>query len=80
MLAVIAGRGEHYRLKMFPYFLKHLRSCRPQAVAVHAESIVSVVNAKHKQAFINALEMRLGDLSASGTARVKRVIRAAEAC
>jgi hypothetical protein len=80
ILALIAGRSEHYRLKMFPYLLAHLRTCRSKDVPSHAESIVRAVNAKHKEAFISVLETRLGGLSASGTARVKRVMRAAETC
>jgi len=55
--------------------LKHLETCRLKDIPQHAESIVIAVNADTKKDFILALENRM---TASQTARVKKVIQEAE--
>jgi hypothetical protein len=77
-LALAASKGGKYNKAIFPYLLDHLKTCRPKDVAQHAEkSLPAVVDSLSKKEFIAVLEKRTGDLSGSGLARVKKVIKAA---
>jgi hypothetical protein len=77
-LARAASQSDEYNRAMFPYLLNHLKTCRPKDVAQHAEKTLPAVNAANKAEFIAALEKRMIDLSGSGLARVKKVIKAAD--
>jgi hypothetical protein len=68
---------EEYNEVIFPYLLKHLSGCRPKEVPQHSEKALAAVNASNKADFIQVLEDRLEDLSGSGLARVKKVIKQA---
>jgi hypothetical protein len=50
---------------------------RPKEVPQHAEKTLPAVNSSNKADFIKVLEKRLEDLSGSGLARVKKVIKQA---
>jgi hypothetical protein len=76
-LARAASREAAYNRAIFPYLLEHLNTCRPKDVAQHAEKTLPAVNAANKAAFIAALEKRASDLSGSGLARIKKVLKAA---
>jgi hypothetical protein len=76
-LARAAAKDENYNRAIFPYLLDHLKTCRPKDVAQHAEKTLTAVNATNKAAFISALETRMIDLSGSGLARVRKVLREA---
>lgn len=76
-LAYTAAANENYNKAIFPYLLKHLSGCRPKEVPQHAEKTLPAVNSSNKAAFIKVLEKRIEDLSGSGLARVKRVIKQA---
>lgn len=78
-LARAASRGDKYRKAMFPYLLKHLKTCRPKEVAQPAEKTLPAINAANKAQFVSTLKTRMADLSGAGLARVKKVIKAAEA-
>ena len=78
ILAAVAAANASYRNELFPYLLNHLATCRPKDVPQHSEAILQAVDAAHADAFVAALERRLGSMSASQAARVKRVVR--EAC
>lgn len=78
ILAIVASKQESYRRKLFPYLLEHLKTCRPKEVPQHAEKSVVAVNAKNKAQFIQVLEKRMTDMTSSGAARLKRVIKEAE--
>jgi HEAT repeat protein len=78
VLAVVAARSEEYRKQIFPYLMKHLRTCRPKDVAQHAEKVLVAVNGENKDEFIEVLEKRLAILRSSEVARVRKVIREAE--
>jgi hypothetical protein len=74
----LAAAGDLARSQViFPYLLDHLRTCRPKDVPQHAESTLPAVNDGNKGEFIAVLEERVGDLSASQAARVRKVIRVA---
>lgn len=74
-LAHTASTNDQYNKVIFPYLLKHLSSCRPKEVPQHSEKTIPAVNASNKEEFIKVLEKRLEDLSGTGLARVKKVIK-----
>ena len=78
VLAAIAAANASYRDDLFPYLLNHLATCRPKDVPQHAEPTLQAVDEAHAESFVAVLEQRLGSMSASQAARVKRVIR--ESC
>ena len=74
-LAWTASANKEYNKTIFPYLLKHLSGCRPKEVPQHSEKTLPAVNAVNKSDFIKVLEKRMEDLSGSGLARVKKVIK-----
>ena len=76
-LAYTAATTDEYNKAIFPYLLKHLSSCRPKEVPQQAEKTLPAVKSSNKADFINVLEKRMEDLSGSGLARVKKVIKQA---
>jgi hypothetical protein len=78
-LARAASKDDGYGRVIFPYLLEHLAACRPKDVAQHSEKTLPAVNAGNKADFIGTLEKRMSDLSGSGLARVKKVIKRAAA-
>ena len=76
-LACTAAATRKYNEAIFPYLLNHLAGCRPKEVPQHAERTLPAVNSSNKTDFIKVLEKRMEDLSGSGLARVKKVIKQA---
>lgn len=76
-LAQAAAHSAACRREIWPYLLDHLRTCRPQSVAQHAEAVAVAVDAASRAEFSAVLEKRLDDLSAASAARVKRVLKVA---
>lgn len=74
-LAHTAGTNDQYNKVILPYLLKHLSSCRPKEVPQHSEKTIPAVNASNKEEFIKVLENRMEDLSGTGLARVKKVMK-----
>jgi hypothetical protein len=74
-LAHTAAANENYNKAIFPYLLRHLSGCRPKEVPQHSERTFPAVNSSNKADFIKILEKRIEDLSGSGLARVKKVIK-----
>ena len=77
-LAFTAADNQKYNETIFPYLLKHLSSCRPKEVPQHAEKTLPAVKPLNKTEFIKVLENRMKDLSGSGLARLKKVIKQAD--
>ena len=77
-LALVASQKDEYRTVIFPYLLDHLKTCRPKEVPQHAEKSLPAVTPGNKSDFVHVLEKRLEDMTASQTARVKKVIKTAE--
>ena len=78
-LARAASAGEKYRKVMFPLLISHLKSCRPKDVPQHSEKSLPAVDAVNRKEFIAVLNRRMDDLSGAGLARVKKVIKQAQA-
>ncbi len=76
-LAYTASANEQYNKAIFPYLLKHLAGCRPKEVPQHSEKTLPAVNSSNKKEFLKILEKRMEDLSGSGFARVRKVIKQA---
>jgi hypothetical protein len=77
-LALVASQKEEYRKAIFPILLEHLRTCRPKEVPQHAEKSLPAITAGNKSDFIQVLEKRLEDMTASQTTRLKKIIKTAE--
>jgi hypothetical protein len=77
-LARAASKSSDYNKTIFPYLLQHLKTCRPKDVPQHSEKTLPAVNGANKNEFIKTLEKRMEDLSGSGLARVKKVIKEAQ--
>ena len=75
VLAAIAAHNDEYRLKIFPYLLHNLRTCRPKDVPQHAESILPAIDASNRDDFIGTLDQRMEDLSGTQVVRVRKVIK-----
>ena len=78
-LALTAAGNGKYNKVIFPYLLKHLSGCRPKEVPQHSEKTLPAVTTSNKADFIKVLEKRMEDLSGGGLARVKKVIKQAQA-
>jgi len=78
-LAYTAAGNRKYNEAIFPYLLMHLSDCRPKEVPQHSEKTLPAVNGSNKTDFIKVLEKRMEDLSSGGLARVKKVIKQAQA-
>ncbi len=78
LAGIASQRDAYYSATIFPYLLSRLKMCRPIDVPRDAEQILIVVNAANKTGFIKVLEKRMEDLSGSGLARVRKVIKEAE--
>jgi hypothetical protein len=78
ILARTAAAKDEYNKSIFPYLLKHLSTCRPKEVPQHAEKTLPALNSSNKANFIKVLEKRMEDVSGSGLARVKKVIKQAD--
>jgi len=76
-LAEVAATRAEYNQAIFPYLLQCLRTCRPKEVPQYSEKILPAVYPANKARFIMVLETRIKDLSGSGLARLKKVIRQA---
>jgi hypothetical protein len=77
-LALVASQKEEYRKAIFPILLEHLRTCRPKEVPQHAEKSLPAITAGNKSDFIQVLEKRLEDMTASQTTQLKKIIKTAE--
>ncbi len=76
-LARIAATRDEYNQALFPYLLEHLHTCRPKDVPQHAESTLVAVNHDNQAAFVQALEIRLEDATASEAKRLRKIIKQA---
>ncbi len=78
VLSTIAAAKSEYSHVLFPYLLRHLRTCRSKEVPQHSESILSAINKENSEEFINSLQLRIPELTPSQAARVKKTIQKAK--
>jgi len=78
-LALIASSKAEYNQALFPFLLQHLATCRPKDVTQHAEKTLPAINRDNKAGFIDILEKRMEDLSATEKKRVSKVVKTAQA-
>ena len=76
-LADAAASSDERREVIFPFLLQHLETCRPKEVVQHAEKALVAVDANNKDAFRRVLVKRMGDMTGSQTARIRKVIKEA---
>jgi hypothetical protein len=75
ILAGLCQANGDYERILFPHLVEHLRGCRLQDVARHAEYSLAAVR-PHNRAEMNAvLELRLPELSPAQAARVQKLLR-----
>ncbi len=77
-LAKVASVREEYRRELCPYLPGHLAKCRPKDVPQRAEKVLVAVDGENKEAFIEVVEKRMGDMKPSQERRLRRVLREAE--
>lgn len=78
-LARLAATGDERRAALLPYLLEHLRTCRPKDVPQHAEKIVGAITPAYRDRFVAVLEARMLLMAPAQAARLKKVMRQAEA-
>jgi hypothetical protein len=78
-LAGLAAGDPARRRAIFPYLLQRLATARPKDVPQHSEQSLPAVDVATRAAFIKTLQKRMEDLSPAQAARVKKVIKQAEA-
>jgi hypothetical protein len=74
-LAKVASASAEYNRAIMPYLMEQLKSCRTKSVPQYAESIRVAVNPDNQEGYLDALNERLGALSAAQQTRVKRLLR-----
>jgi hypothetical protein len=74
-LALIAVTNPEYNQRIFPFLLNHLRTCRPKEVPQHAEKTMVAVNSQNKDKFLEVLQERQSDLTASQMVKIKKIFK-----
>ncbi|MGE5073460.1 MAG: hypothetical protein ACM3MF_08530 [Anaerolineae bacterium] len=78
-LARAASKDERCAREVLPYLVDHLSTCRAKDLPQHAEKSLLAINSANKSRFIRVLTCRLDELSGAALARVKKVLKEAEA-
>jgi hypothetical protein len=76
-LAAVASRKDAYRKELIPFLFDHLKVCRSKDVPQHSEKIAVAIDGENRQKFVDILNDRLPEMTASQGARIRRVIREA---
>ena len=74
-LARVAASDPQFRDTLNPYLMEFLRKCRLSDVPRHGEVISECVDDTNKQEFVSILQQRLPEMSASQSARVKKLLK-----
>ncbi len=75
ILASVGSTSPESNASVFPFLIDQLNTCRPKSVPQYSESIVVAVNDHNKAQFLNVLNERMNELSASQTKRVTKLIK-----
>jgi hypothetical protein len=79
VLARVAAGSKARNTQVFPLLLAHLTTCGPRVMPQYSKNMLIAVNARNQQEFVNVIKKRLPELSTSQAARVKLVIKEAQA-
>ncbi|HUK85864.1 MAG TPA: hypothetical protein VLU95_08375 [Candidatus Acidoferrum sp.] len=74
-LAKVAAVNKTYKQKIFPLLIEQLKKCIPRDVPLQAESILPSIDAQNKEQFLNIIETRKPEMTASQLARLKKVTK-----
>jgi len=74
VFANLCNADKKYMETVFPLIIEHLQKCRPKEVPQHSERAMICVNRENCQEFVEVLEKRKNELSASQIARINKVI------
>ena len=78
-LSRLAATGDGRRTALLPYLFVCLQNCRPSDLPRYAERVLMAVNSGDKGEFVAVLQARMPLLTLAQAARLKKVIRQAEA-
>ena len=73
VFAQLCKANGDYRTTIFPILLSHLEHCRAKELPQHAERIAVCVDSNNKNAFIQALDARAGELTDSQRKRLLKL-------
>jgi hypothetical protein len=73
VFALLCKADNEYSKKIFPILLKHLANCRAKEIPQHAERIAIGIDDNNRDAFIAALDKRLGEMTPSQLSRVGKL-------
>ena len=77
-LSRVAAQDGGYRDALFPYLLAHLKSCRPKDAPQRAEAVLAAVDRENRDAFVEVIDARMGEMRPTQEKRLRKVIAAAE--
>lgn len=73
-LAKLASISHETNEHIFPYLLKHLRTCRTKEVPQHAESILLAVNEQNSVQFLEVITDRVSCMTKPQARRIHRLV------
>lgn len=73
VFANLCKASDEYSASVFPILVIHLSNCRAKEIPQHAERMSVCINSSNKEAFIQALDARAGELSPSQSSRIVKL-------
>jgi len=74
-LAKVAAADKKYSKKIFPILISELKKCLPRDIPMHTESMMCAINKENRNKFIEVIEKRQKELTASQSSRLKKVMK-----
>jgi hypothetical protein len=74
-LAKLAAVNKQNNVRIFPFLLQHLETCRPKEIPQHSESTLTAVTDGNKAEFLKVLKHRDQYLTAPQLKRVKKIYK-----
>jgi len=74
VLAKIAVAEKSYSMKIFPFLLDLLQTCKASSLPQYAEKTLLAVTAKNKSSFLAVVKKRCGSLTPPQLKRIEKVI------
>ena len=73
VFAQLCKANTDYQAQVFPMLLDHLANCRAKEIPQHAERMSVCIDERNREAFLKALEARVGELTESQSKRIKKL-------